>query len=377
MFFNEFRYNLLTTLRDRHFIMWLILFPMALGSLFKAAFSDIYENDIKFSPIPTAIVQTQKDDIFKEVIRSVSKGKDALLKVTYADSAEEAEKLLKDGKVAGVITKDGTLGLTVASNGMDTTILKAFTDRYLTEEKLIKDTLEKDPMKLPALTAALKDDLKTVKKVRLTDGVSDPYITYFFNLLAMVAACSSVTGLNVVMQNQADQSPLGARKGCSPTPKLISTLAVLAGCWLTGMMCTAISVSFLAFVLKVDFGSRLGFVYLAAMMGGIMGTSMGFMIGSLVKGSYEKKNAVAMVISLGGSFLSGLMIADIKPDIMEKAPLVNALNPTAVVCDSFYYLNLDAGYDRFIGKMVTMLVMTVLFTAVGFIFTRRKKYAGL
>ena len=81
MFFNEFRYNLLTTLRDRHFIMWLILFPMALGSLFKAAFSDIYENDIKFSPIPTAIVQTQKDDIFKEVIRSVSKGKDALLKV--------------------------------------------------------------------------------------------------------------------------------------------------------------------------------------------------------------------------------------------------------------------------------------------------------
>ena len=104
---------------------------------------------------------------------------------------------------------------------------------------------------------------------------------------------------------------------------------------------------------------------------------MGFMIGSLVKGSYEKKNAAAMVVSLGGSFLSGLMIADIKPDIMEKAPIVNALNPNAVVCDSFYYLNLDAGYDRFIGKMVTMLVMTVLFTAVGFIFTRRKKYASL
>ena len=71
------------------------------------------------------------------------------------------------------------------------------------------------------------------------------------------------------------------------------------------------------------------------------------------------------------------MIADVKPDVMEKAPIVNELNPAAVVCDALYYLNLDKDYDRFIKKLITMLIMTVVFTAVGFIFTRRKKYASL
>jgi ABC-2 type transport system permease protein len=62
---------------------------------------------------------------------------------------------------------------------------------------------------------------------------------------------------------------------------------------------------------------------------------------------------------------------------MEKLPLLNALNPSAVICDSFYYLNIDKGYDRYIGKLLTMLAMTAIFTAVGLIFTRRKKYASL
>ncbi|MBQ8965481.1 ABC transporter permease [Ruminococcus sp.] len=376
MFFNEFKYNLLATIRNRSFIFWLILFPMVLGTLFKAAFSDVYANDIKFSAIPAAVVAQKDDEAFREVIKAVSTGEDPLLKVTYADK-EEAEELLKNGKVYGILTKGESLTLSVGANGIEETILKSFADRYLTQEKLIKDTAEKDPSKIPALIEVMQEETNSLKKIRITDGECDPLITYFFNLLAMVAVCSSVTGLNIVSNNQADQSPLAARKGCSPTPKLISTLAVLGSCWVVSSGCTAFSVSFLAFVLKINFGSRLGLVYLSTMIGGIMGTSMGFMIGSLVRGSEGRRNAAAMLISVGGNFLSGLMIADIKPAIMEKAPIVNALNPSAVVCDSLYYLNLDRDYDRYIGKLITMLAMTVIFTAVGFIFTRRKKYATL
>lgn len=376
MFFNEFKYNMRAIIRDRNFIFWLIIFPMVLGTLFKAAFSDIYDKDIKFSAIPTAVVAEKDDKIFEEVIKAVSTGDDKLLKVTFADK-DEAEELLKNGKVSGIITKGDSLALTVGANGINETILKSFTDSYLTQEKIITDAAKNDPAKLPELIKLMQEDTKALKKIRVTDGECDPLITYFFNLLAMVAACSSVTGLSVVTRNQADQSPLGARKGCSPTPKLISTLAVLCCCWAVSMVCTTFSVTFLAFVLKINFGSRLGLVYLSTMLGGVMGTSMGFMIGSLVKGSFEKKNAVAMVVSLGGNFLSGLMIADVKPDVMEKAPIVNDLNPAAVVCDALYYLNLDKDYDRFIKKLITMLIMTVVFTAVGFIFTRRKKYASL
>ena len=376
MFFNELKYFILSTLREKKLIFWLILFPMMLGTLFKLTMSGLSDKQFKFKAIPTAVVEENDDGIFHEVIKQVSEGDDPLLKVTFANS-EEAEKLLKDGKVEGIITSGDSVSLTVAGSNMEETILKAFTDRYLMQEKLIKDAAQNAPAKLPAMIESMSEELNVLKEEPVTEGSSDRYITYFYNLLAMVAACSSVTGLSVVTYNAADQSALGARKCCSPTPKLISTLAVMLGCWAVSAVCMVISVSFLAFVLKVDFGSRLAYVYAGAVLGSIMGSSMGFMIASLVKGSYEKKNAVAMTVSLGGSFLSGLMVADIKPLLMEKAPMLNTFNPSAVICDCFYYLNIDSGLDRYLGKMAEMLAMAVVFTMIGFVFTRRRKYASL
>ena len=376
MFFNEFKYFIISTLRAKQLILWLILFPMVMGILFKLAFNGLTEKQFSFKAIPTAVVEVKENSIFREVVNSVSEGDDPLLKVRYTDK-KEAENLLIKGDIEGIIFVDDTISLTVAGSDMEETILKAFTDRYLTQEKLITDTAKKDPSKIPAMTKAMSDEIKVLDEKPIEASSNDRYITYFYNLLAMVAACSSVTGLSVVTETEADQSPLGARKCCSPTPKLISTLAVLLGSWAVSAVCMVISVSFLAFVLKIGFGSRLPLVYAGGILGSITGTSMGYMIASLVKGSYEKKNAVAMTVSLGGNFLSGLMVAEIKPVIMEKLPLLNELNPSAVICDSFYYLNIDSGYERFIGKMLTLAAMTAIFTAIGFIFTRRKKYASI
>jgi ABC-2 type transport system permease protein len=376
MFFNEFKYFILSTLREKKLIFWLILFPMVLGTMFKLAFSGLSENQFSFKAIPTAVVEVKENSIFREVVNSVSEGDDPLLKVSFTDK-EKAEEMLISGEVEGIIFVDDTINLTVAGSDIEETILKAFTDRYLTQEKLITETAKKDPSKIPAMTKAMSEEMNVLKEEPVEASSNDRYITYFYNLLAMVAVCNSVTGLSIVTANQADQSPLGARKNCSPTPKFINTLAVMLGCWAVSTVCMVISISFLAFVLKIEFGSRLPLVYAGGILGSIMGISLGYMIASLVKGSYEKKNAVAMVVSLGGNFLSGLMVAEIKPLIMEKLPMLNELNPSAVVCDSFYYLNIDKGYDRFIGKLLSMLAMTAIFTAIGFIFTRRKKYASI
>ena len=376
MFINEFKYFIITVFRDKRFLFWLLTFPIILGTFFKVAFSSIYEKEIEFSAIPTAIVIEKEDSIFEDVIETVSTGDNALIEAKYVDE-EEALHLLGKDEVYGIIYGGDKVRLSVAHSGISQTILKAFTDRYLVQEKLIKDAVMNDPEKLPAITAELTKDISVLKEDRMAAGNSDVYVTYYFNLIAMVAVCCSVTGLSAATNNQADMSKIGARKSCSSTPKLTSTLAVLSGCWLISMVCMTVCVSFIAFILKIDLGSSLALVYLSALTAGIMGTSMGFTIGSVVKGSYEKKNSAAMIVSLGGNFLSGLMVADIKPIIMDKAPIVNFLNPAAIICDSFYYLNIDTGYDRFIGKIVMMLIYTAVFTAIGFIFTRRKKYASL
>ncbi|SEK43388.1 ABC transporter permease [Ruminococcus albus] len=376
MFFNELKYFILSTLREKKLIFWLILFPMFMGTMFKLAFNGLSEKEFSFKAIPTAVVEIKENSIFHEVVNSVSEGDNPLLKASFTDK-DEAEKQLNEGDIEGIIFVDDTISLKVAGSDMEETILKAFTDRYLTQEKLMTEAAKKDPSNIPAMTKAMSEEMNVLKEEPIETSSNDRYITYFYNLLAMVALCSSVTGLSIVTANQADQSPLGARKCCSPTPKLISTLAIMLGCWAVSAVCMVTTVSFMAFVLKIEFGSRLPLVYAGGILGSITGTSMGYMIASLVGGSTEKKNAVAMTVSLSGNFLSGLMVGDIKPLIMEKMPLLNELNPSAVICDSLFYLNIDKGYDRFIGKMLTLLAMTAIFTAIGFIFTRRKKYASI
>ena len=138
-----------------------------------------------------------------------------------------------------------------------------------------------------------------------------------------------------------------------------------------------ICVTFVAFVLKVDFGSRLPLVYAASILGGIMGVSIGFCIGSAGSMSVKVKSGILMAVSMALCFMSGLMAANMKPLLAAKLPWLNNINPAAVVTDAISALNLYSDYSVFTGKMVTMLIITAVFSLGGFILTRRKKYASL
>ena len=84
------------SLRAKALVIWLILFPIVLGVFFKVAMGNVYENDVLFSKIKTAVVVEEKNEIFDEVIKNVTEGDDPLLEVTYADK-DKAMKLLEDG----------------------------------------------------------------------------------------------------------------------------------------------------------------------------------------------------------------------------------------------------------------------------------------
>ena len=84
-----------------------------------------------------------------------------------------------------------------------------------------------------------------------------------------------------------------------------------------------------------------------------------------------------MAVSLASCFFSGLMVNTMKPMIIEKAPWFNDINPAALISDAFYCLNVYSDYSRYIQKNITMIILSVLMAAIGFILTRRRKYASL
>lgn len=376
MFWHNLIYELKVSLRAKDLIFWLMIFPIILGTLFKIAFGGIYEKAHVFSTIPAAVVENRENEIFRSVIDTIAEDEEPLLSVIYTDE-ENALTLLQSGEVEGIIYVDDTLSLSVAGKGMEETILKSFVEQYTTQEKIITDALKENPMRAGEVIAALSEDISACTDIPMTDGNTDNFIQYFYNLIAMVALYGSITGLHITISSQANLSPLGARKNCSPTPKSINLAASLLGSYLVQSICMLLCVTYEAFVLKIDFGSRLPLVYLAAVIGGVAGVSLGFFVGSLNHFSEDLKLGVSMAFSMLCCFLSGLMVGNMKAIIAEKLPWLNNINPAAVISDCFYCLNIYNDYERFTQKIITMLIMSAVFVVLGFMLTRRKKYASL
>ncbi len=379
MFWHNFKYEIITHLRVKEVIIWLIIYPIALGTFFKAAFGDIYDNDIKFSTVKTAVVvnNTENGEAFKKVAENLENADDAAFSFIYTDK-DDALKQLKDEDVRGIITVDDQLSLTVSSNSLKSTMLETLVEKYNLNAKIITDTAKKDPSKTEAVVKALSEEISTVKAEALSDGNTNMYDQYFFNLLAMVALFGTITGLHIAVQNQGNLSALGARKCVSPTPKSRSLIASLCGTYVIQSICMVISLTFIITVLRVDMGNRIPLVYMTAILAGIVGSSMGFTIGSIGKMSFATKNAMCTAVSLILCFCSGLMDASIKQKIAESSfAWFNKINPAAVICESFFSLNIYKDYTRYIQCVVTMIITSVVFVTIGLLMTRRRKYASL
>ena len=379
MFRHNFKYDLITSLRVKEVILWLIIYPIALGTFFKVAFGNIYDNDIRFTTVKAAVVVSseQNGEAFKKVAQTLENEDDAMFSFIYTDK-DDAFKKLKDEDVRGIIFVDDRLSLTVSSNSLKSTMLERFVEKYNLNTKIITDTAKNDPAKVEAVAKALSEELSTVKAEALSDGNTNMYDQYFYNLLAMVALFGTITGLHVATHNQGNLSALGARKCISPTPKSKTILANLCATFVVQAICMVISLTFIITVLRVDMGSRLPLVYLTSILAGTVGCSMGFFIGSIGKFGESTKDAICTASSLLLCFCSGLMDSSIKQKIAESSfAWFNKVNPAAVICESFFSLNIYNDYSRYIQCVVTMIITSAVFVMLGFFMTRRRKYASL
>ena len=78
---------------------------------------------------------------------------------------------------------------------------------------------------------------------------------------------------------------------------------------------------------------------------------------------------IAALVLLLGIYSAGF--------IENRIPVLNRINPTALISDSFYCLaNFDT-YSRYTRNMVSLCIATAVFLTGGFLLTRRRQYASL
>ncbi len=379
MFLHVFVNRFKCLLRDRQLIFWTLLYPLVLGTFFSLAFSNIGSGEA-FTSIPIAVVDTaayQADTTFQSALDSVSAGSEAeqpLFDVTVV-SQDEADRQLEEGTVKGYVLLDDGAHVVVKETGINQTIIKQFMDSYLQTGSAFMRIAHSNP----AALADIQFDGGATHVKPVAPGKSDPdsWVIYYYALIAMASLFGGFWGIKEITDIQANLSAKGARLNVAPVNKLKMLVYSFPAAILIQFLSCVVLVAYLNFVLGVHFGNQLLFVLIACLAGSITGVTFGAMLGAVIKGGEGIKIAVLLVTSLLMSFLSGLMVMEIKYTVVHAAPIMAYVNPANLISDAFYSLYYYTSYAKFFENIGLLLGISAVFTLIVYLITRRQRYASL
>ena len=181
-----------------------------------------------------------------------------MIEEVKVSSHEEAEKLLKEGDIAGIITISGMKDIYLEVNGMGVnhSILSSIISEYRVQVDKAINTINENPDDLERSDEVMDESIASmdfVEEKSMGGGNRDPFVTYFYNLIAMLVMMSSIGTLYSVVSNQANQSTTGMRLDGSPINKMLLELAQLAALMIIQSVITVIALSYYIFVLGVNY----------------------------------------------------------------------------------------------------------------------------
>lgn len=202
-------------------------------------------------------------------------------------------------------------------------------------------------------------------------------IRSFYALIAMACLYGCFIGFGAAITLQANLTALAARRCVTPTHKLKLILSEQITSFLLGYTDVIILLIYLRIILKLDFQGQIGKMLIISLFGSLIGVSVGLFVGSLGKLSEGIKVAVILAISMVCSFLAGLMNSNMKDLVEKHAPIINRINPAALISDAFYCINVYNDTARYYRNLVTLAVMSAAFVMASFLLIRRNRYDSI
>lgn len=377
MLFHNIKYTFLSMIRTKEVIFWSLVFPLALATFMYLAFGKINEVTENLETIDVAVVESVQNEMFDKILVEVSNGESPLLNPMKMNSQDAVSAL--DGKeVDGIIHVDDTIRLSVRENGLNATILSSFVDRYLQNEATLTQIAKNNPLALNSAIEALSDDTSYFKEEKLTDGNTDNLSNYFYAVFAMSCLFASFTGISSMFSIQGNLSPLGQRRCVAPTKKLHVVLTLFLTNEIVQFAIELITFAYMSLVLGLDLSNKYPALFLLLFVASSFGLTMGMFIGSLKKPVTEgAKMGIGVAISMALSVMADLCVSGLMSTIEHTVPIINRLNPAALISDSFYALNTYSDYSRYTSNMVNLSAMTLILFTLTILTVRRNRYASI
>lgn len=370
------RYSILSTMRDRTVMFWSLLFPIILGFFFSIGFAGANDSEVMTS-IPTGIVNVDSSPQSESFSAFLEQMEGDTLTLTVYDSEDDAKEALEEKEISGYFLNGSERTLIVNGTSLNESILTQIMNTYTQNESMILDIVQEHPEKLEDALASMNEYTSFTKETSLGGQSFDNFITYFFALIGMACLYGCFLGLQKATALQAYNSPLGARRCITPTHKLKLIFTDWLAIVILHYINLLILLLFIQFVFHMDLGNRYAMILLVTLMGDIIGVSFGFLIGCAIKAKESVKLGIMLGVSMVFSFAAGLMFADIKNVIEKNLPILNRLNPAALISDAFYCISIYDDPKRLDSCLVILGIMSAALVFISFFITRRERYDSI
>ena len=387
MFLHSFEYTLKILLKNRVLVFWTLLFPIILGTFFKLAFSNIESNE-KLNVIDIAIIDNEEfknNQIYKSVFDNLGDkdNKEQMFNIKYTD-IDEAKKLLEDDKIVGyLLYEDGEAKITFLNNGVNQTIFKYVVEEIGQTSEILNNTLSKEmnsdkidyvKMYKKALEISNKDNVKL-------NNISSSNLSYtmieFYTLIAMTCMYGGILSMTAVNQNLANMTNEGKRVSVAPTPKYKVLLGSLLSSYLIQLFGLLLLFVYTIFALKIDYGNNLLLVILLAILGSLAGSTLGLFLATVLKSKEDTKTGIIISTTMLGCFLAGMMGITMKYVIDTNVPILNKINPVAMITDGYYSLYYYDTLDRYIFNIISLAIFSLVLIVLSLLSLRRQKYDNI
>lgn len=382
MFFHNLKYSLKSLIKNKGLLFWTFLFPLLMATLFNMAFGNWVESE-KFESIDIAIIKNsyyEDNEVAKRVFESISSGEDRVFNITYV-SDDVALKLLKDDKITGYIKYyDGGSDITVKSNGVSATIIKSVVDEIDTYNVMFNDLVEKELTSSFDIDKAVTEAINRIENIQVkTKDVSvkklDIAVIEYYSLLSMTCLYGGFIALTCISNSLASISSRGKRVEVAPTKKSVIILSSLLSSFIVQMIGALLLLAYLKLIGVNLYANALGLM-VVTVLGVLAGIALGLLISVVNNKNEGVKFGIVIAVSMACSVLAGLTGVSLKYVVDSNFPIINKINPAAMITDGLYALYYE-DISRFNYNMISLIIFIVVLVFISVVSLRRKKYDSI
>lgn len=203
-----------------------------------------------------------------------------------------------------------------------------------------------------------------------------PFTNIIYSLLGYSIFTSIFMGFYISQTNRADKTSIGHRIGASPVlNSQVITSNIIVSMLISVIINCLVPIygNFYFDFFNLQYAPHYGLLLVVAVFTSVC---IGMIFNFVLRFNENVSNGIMTFILLFFGFTSGMMAPNMK-STMDRIPLLNKINPVALIGDSIYAIFEYEDAQRFYNNILILALMGVIAFALLIIFNRRKHYDSL